>query len=178
MKPANKLNVVDADSHVTEPMSAWKDLKEDHRPRIERDEMGFEHVFVGTELLVTGSLGNIATPGAKMSDFEHMRPLEEAEAGGFDPKLHLEAMDTEGIDAAVMFPTVGLNFWAVREQPAAVALARAYNDWLSAYCATAPVAGSGRRGAGTEARARRAWVPRRVRAPQPGARPLDRRPVA
>src|SRR5579864_8393505 len=132
------LNVVDADSHVTEPMSAWKDLKDEHRPRIERDDLGFEHVFVGSELLVTGSLGNIATPGAKMSDFEHMRPLEEAEAGGFDPRLHLEAMDTEEIDAAVMFPTVGLNFWAVGDPDAAVALARAYNDWLSDYCATAP----------------------------------------
>jgi uncharacterized protein len=138
MAHANKPNVVDADSHVTEPMSAWKELADEHRPRIQRDDLGFEHVYVGGELLVTASLGNVATPGAKMSDFEHMRRLEEAEAGGFDPKLHLEAMDTESIDAAVMFPTVGLNFWVVRDLGAAVALARAYNDWLSDYCKTAP----------------------------------------
>jgi predicted TIM-barrel fold metal-dependent hydrolase len=133
-----ELAVVDADSHVTEPMSAWAALRDEQRPRIRRDEFGLEHVYVGDTLLVIGSLGNIATPGAKMSDLAGARPFEEAEPGGFDPVIHLRAMDSEGIDAAVMYPTVGLNFWAITDAPAAVSLARAYNDWLAEYCSTDP----------------------------------------
>ena len=47
-------------------------------------------------------------------------------------------MDVEGIDQAVLFPSVGLYFWALDDPRAAVAIARAYNDWLAAYCAADP----------------------------------------
>ncbi len=47
-------------------------------------------------------------------------------------------MDSEGIDQAVLYPTIGLYFSAVRDPAAAVALAAAYNDWLASYCAAAP----------------------------------------
>ena len=41
----------------------------------------------------------------------------------------------EGIDQAVLYPTIGLYFSLVEEPAGAVALARAYNDWLATYCA-------------------------------------------
>jgi predicted TIM-barrel fold metal-dependent hydrolase len=47
-------------------------------------------------------------------------------------------MDAEGIDAAVLYPTIGLYFWALEDPAAAAALAMAYNDWLAEYCSTAP----------------------------------------
>ena len=47
-------------------------------------------------------------------------------------------MDGEGIDQAVLYPTIGLYFSVVEDPAAAVALAAAYNDWLAGYCAVAP----------------------------------------
>ena len=47
-------------------------------------------------------------------------------------------MDAEGIDRAVLYPSVGLYFWALDDPAAAVAIATAYNDWLAGYCAAAP----------------------------------------
>jgi predicted TIM-barrel fold metal-dependent hydrolase len=44
-------------------------------------------------------------------------------------------MDAEGIDQAVLFPSVGLYAWAITDAAAAVSVAKAYNDWLSSYCA-------------------------------------------
>jgi uncharacterized protein len=130
--------VVDADGHVVEPPSAWTTLAEEHRPRIERDRHGYEHVVVGDTEILAVPLGTLATPGARFNDPESFTPLEEALAGGSDPLARLTDMDGEGIDQAVLFPSVGLYFWALSDPAAAVAIARAYNDWLAGYCAAAP----------------------------------------
>ena len=92
-------------------------------------------------------------------------------------------MDSEGIDVAVLYPTIGLGFWGITDPDAAVPIARAYNDWLASYSAVAP---DRYRGAAmvpfqspTEAvhelRERGARVRRRVRPPEPVPRSLDRR---
>jgi predicted TIM-barrel fold metal-dependent hydrolase len=126
--------VVDADGHVLEPMSAWGSVPAAFRPRIERDATGYEHVIVGDKEVVAVSLGLLATPGSKMSDTGAMKTIDEALPGGYDPVRRLADMDLEGIDVAVLYPSVGLNFWAIEDARAAVVLARAYNDWLASYC--------------------------------------------
>lgn len=59
---------------------------------------------------------------------------------GWTPDVQLEAMDVEGLDAAVMFPSRGLL--ALTEpnlDPGfANAVARAYNDWLHEFCQADP----------------------------------------
>jgi predicted TIM-barrel fold metal-dependent hydrolase len=130
--------VVDADGHVVEPRSAWASLADEHRPRIERDSSGYEHVVVGDTEILAVPLGTLATPGSRFSDPATFRPLEEAQAGGSDPVVRLADMDSEGIDQAVLFPSVGLYFWALDDPTAAVAIARAYNEWLAGYCEAGP----------------------------------------
>ena len=44
-------------------------------------------------------------------------------------------MDAEGIDQAVLYPSIGLYAWAITDPAAAVSVAKAYNDWLASYCA-------------------------------------------
>jgi len=130
--------VVDADGHVVEPLQAWKGLPDEHRPRIERDAGGFEHVIVGDTEILAVALGTLATPGSRFDDLAQLRPLEDALPGGSDPVARLADMDAEGIDAAVLYPSIGLYAWALEDQVAAVAVARAYNDWLASYCAADP----------------------------------------
>ena len=130
--------VVDADGHVVEPRQVWTSVPEEHRPRIERDAQGYEHVVVGDREVLAVALGTLATPGARFSDPEGFRSLEEAWPGGSDPRARLLDMDAEGIDQAVLFPSVGLYFWALDDPAPAVAIARAYNDWLAQYCAADP----------------------------------------
>ena len=59
---------------------------------------------------------------------------------GWSTEVQLEAMDVEGLDVAVLFPTRGLHTLAepFMDPPFAAALARAYNDWLYDFCAPAP----------------------------------------
>jgi len=130
--------VVDADGHVVEPRRAWAGVPEPYRPRIERDAHGYEHVVVDDTEILAVPLGTLATPGARFSDTGSFLALEEAWPGGADPTARLADMDTEGIDRAVLFPSVGLYFWALDDPAAAVPIARAYNDWLASYCAADP----------------------------------------
>jgi predicted TIM-barrel fold metal-dependent hydrolase len=130
--------VVDADGHVVEPLSAWEKLEEDLRPTIVSDANGFEHVTVGNKEILAVPLGTLATPGSRFSDPDDVRPLEAALAGGWDPVARLADMDREGIDQAVLFPSIGLYFWALEDAAAACAIARAYNDWLAEYCSANP----------------------------------------
>jgi predicted TIM-barrel fold metal-dependent hydrolase len=130
--------VVDADGHVVEPRTAWTTVPEPYRPSVTRDRNGYEHVVVdGVEILAV-PLGTLATPGSRFSDAQSFLPIEHAHPGGSDPSARLADMDIEGIDQAVLFPSIGLYFWALSDPRAAVPIARAYNDWLASYCATDP----------------------------------------
>ncbi len=130
--------VVDADGHVVEPETAWAGLPDDCRPGIEPDGHGYEHVTVGGTEILAVPLGTLARPGSRFDDPAGYRPLAEAQPGGADPLARLADMDAEGIDQAVLYPTIGLYFAAVADPAAAVRLAAAYDDWLAGYCAASP----------------------------------------
>jgi predicted TIM-barrel fold metal-dependent hydrolase len=131
--------VIDADGHVLEPRAAWARLDVSIRPRIETDARGLDHVIVGDDDVFVAKLGQMGTPGTNVSTGSaEPFPLERARAGAFEPDARLVDMDAEGIDVAVLYPTIGLGFWGITDVDAAVAIARAYNDWLAGYCATAP----------------------------------------
>jgi len=130
--------VVDADGHVLEPLAAFDVCPEPHRLHVIRDSLGLDHVHVGGQEIVTVSLGKLGTPGSDMADLAHSPTYDEAQPGGFDPNLRLADMDLEGIDSAVLYPSLGLNFWSITDADAAASLARAYNDWLAHYCAADP----------------------------------------
>jgi len=131
--------VIDADGHVLEPRAAWTGLADDYRPRIETDTRGLDHVIVGDDDVFIAKLGQMGSPGTDVSTGAGRPvPLEDARPGAFDPVARLADMDSEGIDTAVLYPTIGLGFWGIRDARAATAVARAYNGWLATYCRAAP----------------------------------------
>jgi uncharacterized protein len=138
--------IVDADGHVVEPESAWAGLADEHRVRIVPDGHGYEHVIVGDTEILAVPLGNLARPGSRFDDAATFRPLAEAQPGGWDPEARLVDMDAEGIDQAVLYPSIGLYTSVLSDAAASVAVARAYNDWLAGYC---NAAGGARRLFGT-----------------------------
>jgi predicted TIM-barrel fold metal-dependent hydrolase len=79
---------------------------------------------------------------------EHDDVYDVAERRGWDPDSQRDAMDAEGLDRAVLFPTRGLFVLGLDtpemmgpdglEPPLAAAIARAYNDWLADFRAHHP----------------------------------------
>lgn len=130
--------MIDADGHIVEPGSAWSEVPEGHRPVITKDAHGYEHVIVAGKEILAVPLGTLATPGSNFANHKSFKSLEEALPGGSDPKSRLVDMDLEGIDQAVLFPSIGLYFSAIDDPQAASVLATAYNDWLADYCNADP----------------------------------------
>ena len=60
---------------------------------------------------------------------------------GYNAVSQLEAMDIEGVDVAVLFPTLCLNLpnsYDNVDPGLAAAMSRAYNNWLYEFCQTDP----------------------------------------
>ena len=54
--------------------------------------------------------------------------------GGFDPKARMTEMETDGVSAEVLYPTLGLRLFGLDDARLQEACFRVYNDWLIEYC--------------------------------------------
>ena len=125
--------VVDADGHVIEPPDLWpRYLEKRHHanmPRPTRDDEGRFCYRVGDRLLMrTASALAVAPRDAEGRVREGGLPR-----GGWDPHARLEDMDHEGIEVAVLFPTLAFFFPELRDPELHAALCRAYNDFFFHY---------------------------------------------
>lgn len=127
--------VIDADGHVIEPPNLWPEYLEakfqPRMPRPTRNESGRFCYRVDDRFVMQTASALSVRP----KDGSKPLPLR---AGGWDPSARLEDMDSEGIDVAVLFPTLSFFFPELQDAELHAALCRAYNDWLADYCAKAP----------------------------------------
>jgi predicted TIM-barrel fold metal-dependent hydrolase len=137
----NGLLVIDSDLHVVEPPDLW----ERYLPAEWRDQapIGSTTQPRDIRLVANGPLGSFPRRGGWSDALSmHSAPLDHdyqyAIDRGWDAISQLEAMDREGIDVAVLFPSRGLSVlgFDIGTGPSgiapdhAAAIARAYNDWL------------------------------------------------
>ena len=145
----NGFKFIDSDLHICEPVDLW--LKYIEPKYKNQAPVGTETVgaFSDMNLLHEGRLVN--THGAtKETDDEiameqaerhqRMELYTEYERRGWDGDVQLDAMDREGIDMAVLYPSRGLaaNGKDYGDDGLANAVVRAYNDWLSDFCQADP----------------------------------------
>ena len=138
--------ICDSDLHVMEPPDLWEryidpayahaaprglaEITRDMRVRVKN------HV-----MLRMGSTRPQRLEGRKTGwQKEHDTVYAASEARGWDAQSQIDAMDAEGLDLAVLFPSRGLFVLGLDsseqigtdglEPEFATAIARAYNDWL------------------------------------------------
>ena len=149
----NGMLVADCDMHIFEPPDLWQRYiapRYRHAAPVGLTEMRRDmRVKVKSHVILRmGPVRPVdpASGGAWKS--AHDSAYAEAEARGWDPTSQLHAMDAEGIDLAVLFPTRGLFVLGLDtpqqmgpdglEPDFAAAIARAYNDWMRDFCAEYP----------------------------------------
>jgi len=136
-------NIIDSDGHVLEPPDFWAAYMEpayrDRAPEIFVDTDGKERVRIEGKVLggptgigFAGAIG--ARQGAASTNIKYV----EGRRGGFDPHARIPDMDLDGIDAAFLYPSIGLFSGAVEDPQLAAAMCRAYNRWLADYCRPYP----------------------------------------
>ncbi|MDO8433711.1 MAG: amidohydrolase family protein [Candidatus Binatus sp.] len=69
-----------------------------------------------------------------------LRPhrFEEARRGAWEPSARLADQDLDNLRAEVIYPGVGLGFFALNDAAFQRAVFRAYNDWLIDFCRFSP----------------------------------------
>ena len=134
---ASEIGFISADDHVQEHPEVWtKRLSKtrwgDRIPQIKRLENGTEvWVVDGRQLPLRG----VAQAGALMAD-RSREPLhwDEIPKAAYDPKERLKAMDADGVDYSVLYPSVagvaGETFGRIDDAEFELACIQAYNDWL------------------------------------------------
>jgi len=127
-------SVIDCDGHLLEPHDLWERyLPASLRakaPRLVRDRQG------GIRIAMEGRL--YPQPDGKGKGFPGLPEAwyaidDQGRVHSHDivrPASRLKAMDTDGIDVAVPFPTLGLYTVDARDPELNAAVCRAYNDWL------------------------------------------------
>jgi predicted TIM-barrel fold metal-dependent hydrolase len=131
---------IDADGHVLEPAWLWERyLEERYRPRAMRvrtDEQGLEYLEHDGRPSERAVKGALSLMGAMGEESPSIRPyMESIPYGAGEPKERLELLDREGLDAALLYPTIGL-LWecAVTDAEISLAYMRAYNRWIADFC--------------------------------------------
>ena len=127
--------VVDADGHVTEPPGLWAEYVErpfrERAPRPALDQRGRPCQLLDDRIIMRHAM--LLTFGPEY-DFAGARIAP----GGWDPHARLRDMDADGIDVAVLFPSIGFFVFESPDPALVAALCRAYNNWLADYCRAAP----------------------------------------
>ena len=139
----NGFLVFDSDMHIMEPPDLWQRYI---APEF-RDQAPVGLTSVNFRELRTVLPGREPVPDRpdRINDSgHHFERLQEVYRDhgerGWTADCQLAAMDTEGIDVAVLFPTRGLSVltYPNMDPRFAAAIARGYNDWLFDFCQMDP----------------------------------------
>ncbi|HVO95736.1 MAG TPA: amidohydrolase family protein, partial [Terriglobales bacterium] len=141
----NGFRILDSDMHIMEPPDLWeKYIDAKFRTRAPRGmtsnnvrDLRLVHPD-GKEWAHTSTPANNTARGRNFDQKQDIFARDAAR--GWSSSVQLEAMDTEGIDVAVLYPTRGLRALVLEDMDAefAAAIARAYNNWLHDFCQKDP----------------------------------------
>ncbi len=141
---------IDADGHILEPPTIWEDYIDpkyrDRALRFRLDEQGLEELEIGGQRSMMSRRGFPATLGAMGApDLPAIQKdpartyVGEAPFGSMDPNERLELLDAEGLDAVILYTTVGLLWEAELKDPElSQAYTTAYNRWICEFCSGSP----------------------------------------
>ena len=136
---------VSSDDHVFEPADLWTSRIEpkyrDRAPHLfHREEDNTDWwTCEGIKGASGGSGGELA--GARFEDPEKLRfggAFEDVRLGGYIPEEHIKDMDIDGVDVSIVYPTVGLMMYSVKDGEMLNSVFSTYNDWVAEFCQASP----------------------------------------
>ena len=134
--------IISADSHITEPPTMYADHIDpgfrDRAPHIQHVE-GAGDMFVIEGMKTPIPLGIVAAAGKPAEQIRLMGTrFEELHRGGWDPEARLADQERDGVDAEILYPTVGMAICNHRDLDYKKACCDAYNRWIAEYCSPHP----------------------------------------
>jgi uncharacterized protein len=134
--------IISADSHITEPPGCYVD-RIDHKYKdtaphmIRDDKMGDVFVIEGMKKPIP--MGLVAAAGQDAKDLKMFgAKFDDLHRGGWDPEARMADQKRDGVDAEVIYPTVGMMLCNHEDYDYKKACFDAYNLWIAEYCAAHP----------------------------------------
>ena len=140
----NGFKVMDSDMHIIEPADLWERYMEtEFKGRVQgltRFERDLGVALDGENLASPSNINPLTVQGAARERQEQNPKYADGDSSGWNAASQLRAMDQEGIDRAVLYPSRALFTLAYdgMEPRLAAAIGRAYNDWMYDFCQEAP----------------------------------------
>ena len=136
---------IDTDGHILEPVDLWKKNLEakfkDRALGLARDQDGVETVIVEGKFSPLSKGFGIAAAFGQSGEVAFSKEFSylDGPPGAYDPHARVKHLDAEGIDAVVLYPTIGLVWEGeVNDPELATAYCRVYNDWITDFCRPYP----------------------------------------
>ncbi len=137
--------IVSADSHMMEPADLWQSRLDaplrDRAPEVVRnpDPTGPAFLFMAEGAAPFPVAGGFAAgrSGDELADFM-AEGYEAARPSGWDPVERIKDQEVDGVDAEVLYPTLGMTIFSIPDAKLQRACFLAYNDWVAEFCSHDP----------------------------------------
>ncbi len=138
--------LLDADSHVSEPLNLWQERLpvkyRDIAPHMETEYQGRPGAWWFIEqdrqphnvILGFGANKSLEELQQLLKSFSYAG----AHRGGWDPAQRVKDMDQDGVAGDVLYTTLGFRMFWIRDAGFQRACFQVYNDWLAEFCAYSP----------------------------------------
>jgi predicted TIM-barrel fold metal-dependent hydrolase len=142
----SELTLISADSHVNEPGDLWVERIDkafrDRAPRVVENPPGQRpgayFVLEGIPPIHLAQGMGAGKKPEELPKFFQTSTYKDGRPGGWDPAERLKDMDLDGVQADVIYTTLGFRQFWFTDAALQRACFRVYNDWLADYCAHAP----------------------------------------
>lgn len=138
------MRVVSADSHMMEPADLWQtrlDAKyRDRAPKVIDGYNGKKGSFFCVEGIRPFPVAGGFAAGNKPEELPKAweKGYEGARPSGWDPVERIKDQEIDGVDAEVLYTTLGMSLFGLDDAGFQQACFGAYNDWVSEFCSHDP----------------------------------------
>ncbi len=138
------MRVISADSHMMEPPDLWRErLDKKYRDRAPQVIQGYEgkkgYFFVVDGIRPFPVAGGFAA-GNRPEDLPKAweKGYEGARPSGWDPAERIKDQDIDGVEAEVLYTTLGMSLFGLDDAGFQQACFGSYNDWVAEFCSHNP----------------------------------------
>ena len=130
------LRVISADSHTMEPPDLWTERlgkkHGDRTPQVKLTSKG--HLFVAPGVRPFAVAGGFGAGRSGKELKEHLKHgYEAARPAGWDPVERIKDQDIDGVEAEVLYTTLGMPLFGLNDAQLQRECFAVYNDWVAEY---------------------------------------------
>ena len=132
--------LISADSHFVEPPNMWAERIDqkfrDRAPHTVKNLKGHQGEFFVCENVEPISVAGFFGAGVPSQELkEHSKKsFDQAPPSVWDPAARLKDQDRDGVQAEVIYTSMGMPLFSLDDAELRAACFAAFNDWASEYC--------------------------------------------